>query len=153
MRQTISIGICAVLGAASTFSSAATPENKAGLRMLDGTLNSPEFIDASINEAMNVREVPGLGVAMIQDGRVVFSKAYGWRSLDPRKPLLTDTVMYGASLTKATFAYLVMQLVDEKKIALDLPIYHQLPKPLPEYPRYRDLANDPRWKKLTFRIL
>ena len=112
-----------------------------------------QFMDAIVNEAMNTREVPGLGIALIRDGRVSFLKSYGLRSVEPRRPLDNNTVMYGASLTKATFAWFVMQLVDEKKLALDQPIAAYLPKPLPEYPRYRDLANDARWKKLTFRIL
>jgi len=125
----------------------------AGLQRLDGSSVSLELMDAIVNEAMHTREVPGLGLAFIHDGRVSFAKSYGLRSLEPERPLTNDTVMYGASLTKATFAYFVMQLVDEKKLALDQPIAVYLPKPLPEYPRYADLAGDARWKKLTFRIL
>ena len=125
----------------------------AELPLLDGRKQPLELVDAMLTEAINTREVPGLGVALIQDGRVEFAKTYGDRSLEPKLPLQIDTVMYGASLTKATFAWFVMQLVDEKKIALDRPIGEYLPKPLPDYPRYRDLAEDPRWKQLTFRIL
>jgi CubicO group peptidase (beta-lactamase class C family) len=123
------------------------------LPLLDGREQSVELIDAMVNEAMNTREVPGLGVALIHDGRVVFARTYGNRSLEPKLPLQPDTVMYGASLTKATFAWFVMQLVDEKKITLDRPIGEYLSKPLPEYPRYGDLAQDARWKQLTLRIL
>src|SRR5690349_9240903 len=129
---------------------AAAPQE---LRLLDGRTQSVELVDALVNEAMTAREVPGLGVALIHDGRVAFTKSHGQRSLDPPLPLANDTVMYGASLTKATFAYFVMQLVDEKKIALDAPIGTYLPKPLPEYGAWSDLAGDARWNKLTFRIL
>jgi len=129
---------------------AAAPQE---LRLLDGRTQSLELVDAIVNEAMNTRDVPGLGVARIHDGRVVFTRSYGQRSLDPPLPLRNDTVMYGASLTKATFAYFVMQLVDEKKIALDAPIGTYLAKPLPEYGAWSDLAGDARWKKLTFRML
>jgi CubicO group peptidase (beta-lactamase class C family) len=125
----------------------------AALPLLDGREQPVELVDAMVNEAMNTREVPGLGVALIHDGKVVFAKTYGNRSLEPKLPLQLDTVMYGASLTKATFAWFVMQLVDEKKITLDRPIGEYLSKPLPEYPRYRDLAQDARWKQLTFRML
>jgi CubicO group peptidase (beta-lactamase class C family) len=62
-------------------------------------------------------------------------------------------VTYGASLTKAAFAYLVMQLVDEGRVDLDAPIATYLPKPLPDYRRYADLARDARWRKLTMRML
>jgi CubicO group peptidase (beta-lactamase class C family) len=36
---------------------------------------------------------------------------------------------------------------------LDKPVYLYLPKPLPEYPKYADLANDPRYKRITARML
>jgi CubicO group peptidase (beta-lactamase class C family) len=121
--------------------------------LLDGRTQPLELVDAMVGEAMNTREVPGLGVAIIHDGRVVFARTYGKRSLELGLPLQKDTVMYGASLTKATFAYFVMQLVDEKKITLDAPIGTYLAKPLPDYGRYADLAGDARWNRLTFRVL
>ena len=43
------------------------------------------------------------------------SQAYGIRNAKG-DPLTTDTVMYGASLTKTVFAYTVMQLVDQGKL-------------------------------------
>ncbi len=102
---------------------------------------------------MHANSVTSLAVALIRDGRVAYLNAFGSRNVAEKLPLTPDTVMYGASLTKATFAYFVMQLVDEKKIDLDRSIAEYLPKPLPEYPKYADLANDNRWRKLTFRIL
>jgi CubicO group peptidase (beta-lactamase class C family) len=57
-------------------------------------------------------------------------------------PLTPGTVMYGASQTKATFAYMVMQLVDEGKVDLDRSIADYLLMPLPDYPKYADLTDD-----------
>lgn len=57
------------------------------------------------------------------------------------------------------FAYTVMQLVDEGRIALDTPIASYLPKPLPDYPDENDyssrkgLATDARWRAITPRML
>jgi len=113
----------------------------------------PAAIDATVTRLMASEQVPGLGVALIRDGRVTFSKAYGLRNVEQKLPLKTDTVMYGASLTKATFAYFVMQLVDEGRIDLDKPIAAYLPKPLPDYDNYEDLDGDPRWQRLTMRML
>jgi CubicO group peptidase (beta-lactamase class C family) len=48
---------------------------------------------------------------------------------------------------------MVVQLVHEHIIALDKPVYEYLPKPLPEYPAYNDLADDPRYKQITMRLL
>ena len=123
------------------------------LHRLDGSAVTPRQIDADIEERMKQERVPGLALALIEDGKVVYVKSYGLRNVENKQPLETDTVMYAASLTKLAFAYMVLQLVDEKIVDLDKPIAAYLKKPLPEYPKYADLAGDPRWKALTARIL
>lgn len=120
---------------------------------LDGQAQTAQSIDATVDALMKSAQVTGLQLALIHDGNVAYVKAYGRRDVARNLPMTADTVTYGASLTKATFAWYVMQLVDEKKIDLDASIATYLPKPLPEYPRYKDLAGDPRWRKLTFRML
>ena len=109
-------------------------------------------------QAMKDTGAQGLAVAVIDGGQVHSVQAFGKRNAQG-DPLTTDTVMYGASLTKAVFAYTVMQLVEEGKVALDTPVAAYLAKPLPEYGNidaygnWGDLAGDERWKKLTPRIL
>jgi CubicO group peptidase (beta-lactamase class C family) len=99
----------------------------------------------------------GLAIAVIDHGRVKSVQAFGRRNAKG-DPLTTDTIMYGASLTKALFGYLVMQLVDEGKLDLDRPIAAILPKPLPDYGNlgaygnWGDLAGDDRWKLITPRM-
>jgi CubicO group peptidase (beta-lactamase class C family) len=44
-------------------------------------------------------------------------------------------------------------LVDEGRIDLDRSIAEYLPRPLPEYEDYHDLAGDERWRRLTMRML
>jgi len=110
-------------------------------------------IDAEAQRLMAREDVKGMAVALIDDGQVVHVAAYGYRNVERNLPLQTDTIMYGASVTKAAFAYMVMQLVDEGRIDLDRPIDQYLPRPLPEYEDYTDLAGDERWRLLTPRIL
>lgn len=64
-----------------------------------------------------------------------------------------NSVMVAASLTKVAFAYLVMKLVDDHVIDLDKPVYECLPGPLSDYPARRDIADDPRFKLITARML
>jgi len=104
--------------------------------MAQGAIADVTVFDTTVEALMQTELVPGLGIAIIRDGKVASVKAYGQRDLEKKLPLTGDTIMYGASLTKATFAYLVMQLVDEGKMDLDKPIGGYLPKPLPKYPRY-----------------
>jgi CubicO group peptidase (beta-lactamase class C family) len=101
---------------------------------------------------MSAAHVEGLGVALIRDGQVVYRHSFCIRD-KAGDPLTPNTVMYGASLTKATFAWTVMQLVDEGRVDLDRPIVAYVPKLLPDYPAYQSLAGDDRWRRLTMRIL
>lgn len=117
------------------------------------TLPYSARLDAEVERLMHAAQVPGLALAVIADGRIVYLKAYGQRDREQSLPLQTDTIMYGASLTKGMFAYLVMQLVEEGRLELDRSIADYLPKPLPEYEKYADLAGDERWRKLTPRML
>jgi CubicO group peptidase (beta-lactamase class C family) len=110
-------------------------------------------LDQRIAFLMKEAKVPGLAVAIVEDGKVVSMKAYGQRDVEQGLPLTTDTVMYAASLTKAAFAYATMSLVEAGKLKLDGSIAEDLPKPLPDYPKYADLAGDERWRRLTPSIL
>lgn len=114
--------------------------------------------DALITQAIQSHTIEALAMAYIEDGRIVAVRAYGHRNA-AGQALQTGTVMYGASLTKAVFAYTVMQLVDEGLVDLDAPIERYLDRPLPDYPNdsrygpWRDLRGDERWRQLTPRIL
>lgn len=115
-------------------------------------------LDAEAARAMAATQAQGLAIAVIEDGRVVHARSYGARNA-AGQPLQPDTVMYGASLTKVAFAYMVMQLVEEGRLDLDTPISKYLQRPLPEYPTeakyapWADLADDPRWRTITPRHL
>ncbi len=118
-------------------------------------------IDSTVRAAMVATGARGLAVAVVDNGQVTFCRAYGVRNA-ANEPLLDDTVMYGASLTKSAFAYLVMQLVDEGRLDLDRPIADYLPQSLPSYSSEADerayapwvgLEGDERWRKITARIL
>ncbi|MFT3668452.1 MAG: serine hydrolase domain-containing protein [Pseudoxanthomonas sp.] len=115
-------------------------------------------LDAEVAQAMTAAQANGLAIAVIDDGKVVHVAAYGRRNAQG-DPLQTDTVMYGASLTKAVFAWTVMQLVDEGTLDLDRPVGEYFPKPLTDYPAedaygpWPDLAGDTRWKTITARHL
>src|SRR5580693_6124958 len=78
-------------------------------------------IDAEVNKIMTQTHSNGITVAVVDHGKVGYVHAYGIRNAKG-EPLTTDTIMYGASLTKMVFAYHVMQLVDQGKIRLDIPL-------------------------------
>ena len=77
-------------------------------------------IDARVRAVMAETRANGMAIAVIDDGRVAHVQAYGARNAKG-DPLQTDTVMYGASLTKTVMAYTTLTLVDQGKLDLDTP--------------------------------
>lgn len=120
---------------------------------LDSSKISPSQIDTAVARLMEEAHVTGAGIAILNDNKVVYLKAYGFRDKEKRLPLTPDSVMTAASLTKPAFATMVMQLVRERIIELDKAVYEYLPKALPEYPDYKDLVDDPQYKQITMRML
>lgn len=123
------------------------------IRRLDGSKISGAEVDATAARVMKAAEVTGAGIAIFSHGKIAYLKAYGFRDKEKNLPLTVDSIMSAASFSKVAFAYMVLQLVDEGVLDLDKPVYQYLPKPLPEYPNYADLANDPRYKLITARML
>ena len=125
------------------------------------TIPAGSAIDQKVAAIMAASHANGMAVAVIDHGKVGYVQAYGIRNAKG-DPLNVNTMMYGASLTKTVFAYTVMQLVDQGRLNLDTPIKDDLDKPLPsygpdpvfpdKYGPYKDLADDPRWEKITPRM-
>ena len=115
-------------------------------------------IAQTAKKAMAATGARGLAIATIDRGKVVSVQAFGERNAKG-EPLTPQTIMYGASLTKAVFAYSVLRLVDEGKVDLDKPIAAMLAKPLPDYGNldaygnWGDLAGDARWPTITPRMV
>ena len=116
-------------------------------------ISHPSALEDYARSLMKREGVEALAVAVIEQSTVIQVAAYGRRNVERDLPLTPDTIMYGASLTKAAFAYMVLQLVDEGQLTLDASVAELLPKPLPDYPDYRALAGDQRWRALTPRIM
>jgi CubicO group peptidase (beta-lactamase class C family) len=148
------IGIAIILGMAGCSSPESKPfPNASSIKRLDGSAITASEIDGTVSRLMHAARVTGAGIAILNDGKIVYLKTYGFRDLKNSRPLTPSSVMSAASFSKVAFAYMVMQLVQEGVFDLDKPVYQYLPKPLPEYGGYRDLTGDERYKKITARML
>lgn len=101
---------------------------------------------------MDTANVHGLGLAILNNNKTVFIKSYGYKNKPKNELLDTASIMYGASFSKAVFGYLVMKLVEEKKLNLDKPLCQYLNKPIAGYEYFSDLKDDDRWKLITARM-
>jgi serine-type D-Ala-D-Ala carboxypeptidase/endopeptidase len=128
------------------------------IKRLDGTTITTDELTQKVDTLMAHAKVTGLEIAIFNKKKLVYQKAFGRSNNKTGKQLEITTNMYGASLSKAIFAVLVMKLVEEKVISLDKPLQEYLPKPIYEYPHkvwhedFAALKDDPRYKKITARM-
>lgn len=87
-------------------------------------------IDTIMQQAVDEGKMPGAVVLVGHDGKAVFRKAYGFRSLEPtREPMTVDTIFDLASLTKCiATATAITQLLESGRIKLNDPVAAYLPE-------------------------
>jgi len=133
------------------------PQSASSIRRLDGSSISVADADAVAKKTLAAAHVTGAQIAVLNNGRLVWSAAYGLRHKDSDLPMDAQTTTWAASITKSVFATYVMQLVERGEVNLDQPIASQLAKPLNEYEPYRETASeivkDPLWPTVTPRML
>ncbi|MEE8583640.1 MAG: serine hydrolase domain-containing protein, partial [Acidobacteriota bacterium] len=76
---------------------------------------------------MQQADIPGLQIALIQDGKVVWNQAFGQADKAGKVEASQETLFPAASLSKPVFAYAVLKLAEQGKIDLDQPISQYLP--------------------------
>ncbi len=89
--------------------------------------NQLKEFDAYVEKARAQWQVPGLAVAVIKDGQIIFKKGYGVRKLGNREEVNTQTIFACASTTKAMTAACMAMLVDEAKVNWNDPVIKYLP--------------------------
>lgn len=87
----------------------------------------PTELDAYIENARKNWEVPGIGVTVVQDGKVLVAKGYGVRRLGSPELVDAHTVFDTASLSKSFTSAAIASLVDEGKVRWDDPVRRHLP--------------------------
>ena len=100
---------------------------------------------AAVREAMASTRATAVSVALVDDGRLVWSEGFGLSDLDARHPATGGTLYGIASVSKTLAAAAVMRLVDEGRVSLDEPIAAYIPA--------FDMPRDPRHRDITVRML
>lgn len=101
-------------------------------------------LERDIPGLLQQADVPGLSIALIHDGKIVWTGAFGIANAKTKKPVTKTTVFEAASLSKPVFAYGVMKLVDKGMLNLDTPLNKYLGN------NY-DVVNDDRINLITAR--
>jgi CubicO group peptidase (beta-lactamase class C family) len=106
----------------------------AGLSIIAGVLQSgqgfnPErAIDELVTSALAKHNIPGMSVAIVENGRIVYAKGFGTISLTADRRPTADTQYRLASVSKPLTATGVFQLVQDGSVRLDEPARRYCPE-------------------------
>ncbi len=102
-----------------------------------------------IEELRQKDDVPGISLAVIRDGAIVWNQPFGRKNPIPQPktdgPVRADTLFPACSLSKPVFAYIVLRLAERKTLDLDTPLCEYLPN--------QRLEHDDRYKRITARLV
>ncbi len=87
--------------------------------LLAAPIQSPDSLDAFIRAQMAMRKIPGLSLAIVDKGRIVYAKGYGVSAPGGKAPVTTDTRFLAGSISKSVAAVGALKLVETGTLSLD----------------------------------
>ena len=85
-------------------------------------------LDDLAGDAMKQWKVPGVAVAVVQNGKVIYAKGYGYRDVENKLPVTTATLFPIGSISKSFTALTFAILKNEGKVDWDQPVRSYLPE-------------------------
>lgn len=76
-------------------------------------------IDVSVGEMIAKSGVPSASIAVVRDGKIAYTRAYGFAKLDPKTPATTSMRYSIGSISKQFTASAILLLAEEGKLSLD----------------------------------
>jgi len=83
--------------------------------------------DQYASKSMADWKIPGMAIGIVQDGKLIFAKGYGVKTLGTNDPVTENTIFQIGSTSKAFTATLMAMLVDEGKIQWEDKVIDQIP--------------------------
>jgi CubicO group peptidase (beta-lactamase class C family) len=84
------------------------------------------YLDKRIPALMDFYDIPGSSIALVKEGKLAWSEAYGIADAQTGRKLTKDTPMRVQSISKSITAWGIMKLVEQGKIELDAPVFQYL---------------------------
>ncbi|KFL36399.1 serine hydrolase domain-containing protein [Arenimonas donghaensis] len=115
-----------LLGASALAAPSATDRMAQVERELSGPVSFEGEPGWTLRERMQHYGVPGLSLAIIDDGRIVATRTYGLADRERDAAVTPDTLFQAASVSKPVAAFVAMRMAERGEISLDSPINTQL---------------------------
>lgn len=87
----------------------------------------PDGFDARVEAAMRAHDVPGMAIAVVENGEIVHARGYGVRQLGRPEAVDADTIFPTGSTGKAVTAAALAILIDDGKLGWDDKVIDHLP--------------------------
>ncbi len=97
-------------------------------------------LERYIPDYMRQENIPGVAIAMIHGGKVVWTKGFGVMNIVAGKPMTSGTIFEVASNSKVVSAYIALRLVNQGILSLDRPLNDYLPQPWLPSSQYRNVV-------------
>lgn len=85
-------------------------------------------LDADVAKALKAHGAPGVGVAVVKDGKVILARGFGVKVLGKDAPVTKDTLFAIGSVSKSFTAALIAMLIDDGKMKWDDSLRQYLPE-------------------------
>ena len=95
--------------------------------MTDFSVESRSILDRIASEAMEKAHAPGVSLALLRDGEIVYRQGYGSKDMEKSLPATPETLYGIGSCTKSFICLAVMQLVQDGRLRVTDPIRDHLP--------------------------
>jgi len=95
------------------------------IETIENNLLPSVIVEGEALEGMNIKDrmdhyqIPGVSIAFLNEGKIVWAKGYGYSSADSIRPVDENTLFQAASISKPMAAMAALSLVEEGKIGLD----------------------------------
>jgi len=89
---------------------------------------------ATLPKLMEIAQLPGIGIGVVQGGKVAWMHYEGFANADAKTRIAAESVFPAASLGKQVFAYLALGLADDGKLELDKPLRNYVTEDAPRGP-------------------
>jgi len=84
-------------------------------------------VDDYVRAEMKAQKIPGLSIAVVQDGKVVKAQGYGLANVELNVAATPETIYQSGSIGKQFTATLAMMLIEEGKMGLEDPVSKYIP--------------------------
>jgi CubicO group peptidase (beta-lactamase class C family) len=103
--------------------------SSAGVKAQDHTLSSEKRaqIEKAVSAFMTANSVPGISVAIVENGQHVWSSGFGMSDLEDSAPATPSTLYRLGSISKPITAVAILQLYERGKVDLDAPVQKYCP--------------------------